>query len=155
LKPIGLRLRPFQDLMAGDSGRERTGREVQAPACVQPRALFHGFLFRAGAVASGRIEEASAALGDTKAVLEETPCAEGVGSVFLREGATRRLLFTYDDSNCPRARIRWVGDLDRDGQLDLLVEQAGDGTGLWLFLSSQGKSAAEWRAAASTYHGGC
>ena len=157
LRKTSLRLRPFQDLIAGDEGAQRSGRRVTATGCPHPRALFRGHPFHAGPLVSGRVEnDTTAVLGDTRVTLEQTPCKDQVLSKeYLRVGNSRLFLFDYEAAECGSSRIRWAGDADGDGQLDLLVEQDDEWIALRLFLSSQGKSKDRWEAALETHHGGC
>ena len=52
-------------------------------------------------------------------------------------------------------KIRWAGDLDNDGGLDLVVEEKDDGTRVYLFLSRSKPVDGRWSPAAITYRGGC
>jgi hypothetical protein len=65
------------------------------------------------------------------------------------------LLFENSEGAPIEYKIRWAGDLDNDGGLDLVVEEKDDGTRVYLFLSRSKPVDGRWSPAATTYRGGC
>jgi len=53
-------------------------------------------------------------------------------NAFLVVAGKRQWLFQLDDS----LDLRWAGDLDSDGKLDLLIQDGDEGPRFYLFLSS-------------------
>jgi hypothetical protein len=53
-------------------------------------------------------------------------------------------------------RVVWAGDLDRDGELDVVAEEAGEEGGDLLLLLTAGRRPGErWRVAAVHHGSGC
>jgi len=158
LRATSMTLRPFFDQIAGDKPGQKSGREVRASGCKKVLALLSDTALKAGPVRDAQIEkdgirfagvrfgilssEASTA-GDVPARLHlQTP----QGAVLLIENA---------EGGSIEYKIRWAGDLDNDGGLDLVVEEKDDGTRVYLFLSRSKPVDGRWSPAAITYRGGC
>jgi len=123
-------------------------------------------LFRSPQLTSGRVEAAKLTDGvltfrgaSYRASQEEPPDActsEGTGAVryVLARGDRRQMVAT--GLNCSRFDLRWAGDLDRDGKLDLLLEEDLEGgLVLRLYLSGPAIPPDFVKEVASVSYGGC
>jgi len=87
---------------------------------------------------------------------EDTAICDGrpVKRYVLSEGARRQVLI--DGDLCSKFDLRWAGDLDGDGLLDLVLYEDLEGGGfLRLFLSSDAPKGTLVREAAKSEHRGC
>jgi hypothetical protein len=86
---------------------------------------------------------------------EDGTCGGDLSVEYVLSAGERRQILLRTDT-CARFTLRWAGDLDGDGRLDLLLEESLDSgaTVLRLFLS-RGAGAELVRKVAEVQHGGC
>jgi hypothetical protein len=136
-------------------------REVTAPGCPYALALLRGPALRPGPVPTvedqqgiftfhgARIEVRRDAPGPET----DAPCGVRRVHLILTAGDQRQVLAESD--YCTVHTLRWGGDLDGDGKLDLLVAENLDdgGTILRLFLSSRAPARSAVGPAGTVEHG--
>jgi len=74
------------------------------------------------------------------------------GAAFLAVGGKRQWLFDLDGDSVD---VRWAGDLDGDGKLDLLIQDGDEGPRFFLFLSSAARQGEVVHAVASGFNSTC
>jgi|GEM_PF-2504269 len=150
LRLTQIRARPFFDEVGYDKPGQQSGRDVQATACPTPHLLLRGPAFSPGPVASALLQPSGFVWRGTRYRLDN---ASDPRRLWLRYG-TRRVLLLRSDTDL-EFRLRWAGDLDRDGALDLVLEEKYDATLVHLFLSRHKRKSKTWEPALTTFHGGC
>jgi hypothetical protein len=158
LRASSVRLRAVFQEIAGDKPGQKSGREVRASACKTPLVLISDAALRAGKVRDAQVKGSEISMGDLRARLVASPAQEesSTPARLLLEGANGRLiLFETPELATVAYKLRWAGDLDGDGGLDLVIEEKDDGVRVYLFLSRDRPTNGTWLAAAITYYGGC
>jgi hypothetical protein len=165
VQPVDVTLRPFHDEMADHKPEQQTGREVVVRGCAKPIVILrdvHGVA--AGKVASARV--ISAGKGDKRTArirlgrevfdLRRERTSDNVLKLVLEHAWSSETLLTWRDDGGPTEwKVRWAGDLDGDGRLDLLLEDDGESTVLQLFVSGTRATDHSMGLVAETYWGGC
>lgn len=139
-----------------------------------PVALFHGLPLKTGPVTTWRgIEPSGRAFGGTTTMgrwtvpgsatsyefsWSERPDGEGF-RYYIGRGSTQQMLLdtaaeTHDGEDISPI-VNWVGDMDGDGKLDMMISIAGEGCGFdfRLYLSSLAKKG-EFVGQAARFSGG-
>ena len=153
VREVGVQITPVKVMWDGPG--EETGRRVRVTNCPEPKAVFSGLSVAKGAVKTARVEKGKVMMGHSTLSFKVVETEGAPTRLYVIEGKRRMLLSEKPDGGPIKFRIRWAGDLDRDGLPDLLVEEDDEGTRLTLFLSSVGKKETAWEPIASTFHGGC
>jgi hypothetical protein len=163
LRPVNLRVVPFRSEILEDPPGQKSGREVKATECPKAYVLLKAPGLKPGAVVSAQRRGDELVLGpDSYVARTEGPPADVeicdgkiVKRYVLSRGQRRQVLLEGD--LCSVFTLRWAGDLDGDGRLDLVLDENLDSgaTILRVFLSRDATGAAMVREAAKTEHGGC
>jgi hypothetical protein len=151
-------MRAFFSEIAGDKPGQKSGRKVSASGCKAPRVLVSDLALRAGKVRDAKVKGDDISMGDLRARLVASPAKDEskTPARLLLEGAKGRLVLIEDpESATVTYKLRWAGDLDGDGGLDLVIEEEADGVRVYLFLSRDKPANGSWPPAAITFHGGC
>lgn len=154
LRSSSAQLVPYRDEVADDAPGVKTGREVRATNCAAPLMLLAAPTLRVGKVVTADIKSDEILMGKVRARIGSTPPSKETGA----PGGTTLdgLVILEDPDIAPDYKIRWAGDLDNDGGLDLVVRQRPElGTALYLFLSHNRPSNGRWLPSATTMYGGC
>ncbi len=79
------------------------------------------------------------------------------GDIFIVSGEKSQKLFSYSEEYESNASIQWLGDLDRDGKLDLIVDASGhyNVSEPRLYLSGKAESGSLVKLVASRRTTGC
>jgi hypothetical protein len=143
LRKVRLQVRAFRSPGANDGPKQKSGREVLAAGCAEPIALLRGGGLRPGDVGTVEVEDGKLTFaGKGYAVRRDQPepetdatCGVKRVNLVLTAGEQRQVLLESDF--CTVFGVRWAGDIDRDGKLDLLVAENMDSgfTKLHLLLS--------------------
>lgn len=142
LAPVTLKTKKVRDEIIDDGKPEsvKTGIEVTSGKEI-PIVYIKGLSARS--VTNFPLER-QRSLGDGKAIKvgDGSLAATGTGpahQLVLTLGAQSQVLYEQADGDLDGWTVRWIGDLDGDGKLDLLVEADHhyNVTTLRLFLSSQ------------------
>ena len=158
LRATSVTLRPFFQEIAGDKPGQKSGREVRASGCKKVLALISDSALQTGPVRDAQIEQDGIRFAGSHFGIRSSE-ASTAGDVPARlhlqtpQGAV--LLIENTEGGAIEYKIRWAGDLDNDGGLDLVVEEQDDGTRVYLFLSRSKPVNGRWAPAAITYRGGC
>jgi hypothetical protein len=143
-------------------GKGQPAREVAAPDCPYAVALLRSPALRPGKLETVPDDQGAFTFKDTRYVVrrdapEPEPDARcGVRRVHLVLTAGERRQILAGSDFCTVYTLRWIGDLDADGKLDLLVAENLDSgaTILRLFLSAKAAPGAVVGAAGVVRHGG-
>jgi hypothetical protein len=163
LKRVRVKIHARRSELREDGPNQRTAREVTAPGCPKAFALMRSKSFRAGRLETAVAKEGKLLLrGATYVAAPVGPSQNKDGTCggdlsveyVLSVGERREVLLRTD--TCARFTLRWAGDLDGDGKLDLLLDENLDSgaTVLRLFLS-HGTGTELVRKVAEVQHGGC
>jgi len=167
LRPVAVNVVAVHDKIADESPGDKNGRDVRVNGCQHSVLLVRGLSTprpRVLVSASIRLDGAGAA---KKAVIrfgDETYEMMMLGEndtaqvVLQKNGGIRQTLVASDPDAAAETtitdwKLRWAGDLDGDGRLDLILENEDERTEVRLFLSTGAKALV--REAAFTYYGGC
>jgi hypothetical protein len=160
LVPVKVKLTKIRDevLDEGKPASVKTGIEISTGP-LPPIVLIRGL--EPGAVKSARMER-KRSLGDGKPVKagDASLLAVTKGKVqqlVLTQGAKTQVLYEQLDGDLDGWELRWAGDLDADGKLDLLI-QADEHYNLKttrLFLSTHAKDGELMREVAKFSTSGC
>jgi hypothetical protein len=163
LKLVRVKIRAYRSEIREDRPSEKTGREVTAPGCPKAYALLRSRLFRPRRLETAVAREGKLVLRGTAHVAaptgpsqnEDGTCGGDLSVEYVLSVGERRQILLRTDT-CARFTLRWAGDLDGDGRLDLLLEENLDSGAivLRLFLS-RGAGAELVRKVAEVQHGGC
>ena len=124
--------------IAGDKPGQKSGREVHASGCKAPLALISDAALRAGKVRDAQVKGGDISMGELRARIVASPARaeSNTPARLLLEGANGPLLlFETPELSTVAYKLRWAGDLDADGGLDLVIEEEDDGVRVYLFLS--------------------
>lgn len=157
LRATSMTLVPYFDDMANDAPGQQTGREVKATNCEAPLLLVSDSALRAHPVRDAQIKGQQIAMGDSNVELSSTPGnqADLPARLSLQGQQSSLVLLESTYSTSLEYKIRWAGDLDDDGALDLVLEENQEATFLHLFLSRDKPVNGHWKPSATTYWGGC
>lgn len=163
LKRVRVTIRPYRSEIREDGPNQKTGLKVAVPACPTAYALLRSGLFRAGRLETAVARDRKLLLRGTAYVVapigpsqnDDGTCGGDLSVEYVLSVGERRQVLLRSDT-CARFTLRWAGDLDGDGKLDLLLDENLDSgaTILRLFLS-RGAGAELVRKAAEIQHGGC
>jgi hypothetical protein len=144
LVDVTIDVRAFRSGAANDGPKQQSGREIVVPGCPEPLMLVRGPGLQAGKVPTVAHEEGKVAFAGAQYLVKrdqpepepEDPCG-GKKRVHLQLSEGERRQSLVDADFCTIFTVRWSGDLDGDGKLDLLVVDNLDSGGnvLRLFLS--------------------
>ena len=151
LMPTTVRVDAFYDPAIGDDEDVTGATRVSVPGRIAPLFLITGIdTLKAGMVKtlfSGRLPlerslEFTLDNESTYTIAAFGGLESNSGSVDYRvelvKGSRSQVICTYDRSDAIVTYLLWAGDLDRDGQLDMLIDTVCDynASGPMLFLSS-------------------
>jgi len=163
LKRVQVKITAYRSSMLDDGPNQKTGRQVETPGCPQAHALLRLRGLRAGPLATAVERDGKLVLsgGEYVARAEGVPEPEdrncdGQDTIaFVLSLGDRRQVLERSDG-CGDFKVRWAGDLDGDGKLDLLLDEklSSGATMLHLYLS-RGAGSELVREAARVVHGGC
>ena len=137
----------------------KSGVEVTVPGDEQPLVLVKGLAARE--VKPLSLEGLPALSGDAPVTLGDatlTSVPQGKGrQLVLSRGGVAQVLYQHAEGDTDGWLLRWAGDLDGDGQLDLLLtaDHHYDLSTLRLFLSSKAKKGQLVREVATFRTTGC
>jgi hypothetical protein len=160
LRQVTIEVRPFRSGAVNDPPGKTSGRTVVAPGCAEPIALVRGPGLEPGKVPTVAHEEGKIAFAGSDYVVKrdkpepepEDPCGKKRVHLVLTAGESRHVLAEADF--CTLFGIRWSGDLDGDGKLDLVVvDNLDSGSNqLRLFLSKVAPAKAPMKQVATSMH---
>ena len=163
LRPVTVEVVPFRSLLLEDGPSDKSGREVKAGECPKAYALLQSPGLKPGPVESAKRRGNELVLGPNSYLARtdgpppglEVCDGKPVKRYVLSQAQRRQSLGEGD--LCSVFTLRWAGDLDGDGRLDVLIEESLDGGTiiLRLFLSRGATGSAMVREAAKSEHGGC
>jgi hypothetical protein len=140
----------------------QSARELVVPGCPYALALLRSPALHPGKVETVQDDQGAFTFKDTHYQIRrdapepepEAKCGVRRVHLVLTAGETRQVLASSDF--CTVYTLRWIGDLDGDGKLDLLVAENLDSgrTILRLFLGARAAGGAPVGAAAVIQHGG-
>lgn len=162
LAPVTVTLTRVHDPIVDEEKPDavKTGVEVAVAGAEQPLLLVKGLPARevaplplVGLPALGG--DAPVQLGD--ATLTSTPHGKTGRQLVLARGGVAQVLYQFDDGDTDGWALRWAGDLDGDGKLDLLLtaDHHYSVSTLRLFLSSRAKKGQLVREVATFRTTGC
>ncbi|HEX2879615.1 MAG TPA: hypothetical protein VHO25_08755, partial [Polyangiaceae bacterium] len=157
LRATTVTLVPYFDDIANDAPGQQTGREVKATNCEAPLLLVADPALGVRPVRDAKLSGQQIVMDDLSEQIAPTPGnqVDVPARLILRGKQGSRILLESTYSTSIEYKIRWAGDLDEDGSLDLVVEENQEATFLHLFLSRIKPLNGHWKPAATTYYGGC
>jgi hypothetical protein len=160
LRSVQVQIRPFRSGAVDDGPKQKSGREVIAPGSPEPIALLRGPGLRPGKVVAVTHDNGKLTFAGAEYVIRrdmpepatEDLCGKGVVHLLWSGAGSKQPLLESDF--CTVYTLRFVGDLDRDGKLDVLaVENLDSGsTRLHLFLSKGAPAGSPVRRVATFLH---
>jgi hypothetical protein len=156
LRASSAALVPFFDEVADDQPGEKTGREVRATNCEAPVLLLAEPSLRAGKIRKAELEGNNVRFDNVRATISSLARDTNVPARLTFKSPQGAVTLLEDpDLSSFDYKIRWAGDLDADGSVDLLIDVQDERSIVYLFLSRQGPVNGVWSPIAVTYHGGC
>jgi hypothetical protein len=165
IKGVAVSFKPYFDEVAGDKPGQKTGREVKARGCDAPIAILrdvHGVVARSverarvTMMGKGDKRMAHIAFGNAQFLLSVESGPGETARLVLSHNILSHTLLPWSGEAIPSEwDVRWAGDLDGDGKLDLIIEEKDEWGALRLFMSGAATKTHDVGLVAETSWGGC
>jgi hypothetical protein len=157
---VVIEVRPFRSGAVNDGPKQQSGREIVVADCPEPLVLMRGPGLHAGKLSSVEHDDGKFAFAGAEYVVRrdlpgpepEDDCGKKKVHLVLTSGAQKQTLAEADF--CTLFDVRFAGDLDGDGKLDLVVaDHLDSGATLFrLYLSKDAGPKAALRQVTTFLH---